>query len=91
MHERQRKQPISTGLDTNPFIGNGLITGAYGVYRNEFRALTLQFFQTNFDGIRGMIFGHTPHHEIFGVVPIGFTKLPKRLTDRIQPPSRHVD
>ena len=91
MHHRHGQQAVHAGLDRQPFVGDRRVAGAHRVDGDELAALALEFFQADLDRVGRVIFGHAPHDEIFGVIPVRRAEFPEREADRIQAGRRHVD
>ena len=84
MHQRQGEKPVGARADADPFVGDGAITAAHRIDRDEFGvAARLQLAKADLDRIGIMILGDAPHHEIFGMVPIGFAEFPERAAKGI--------
>ncbi len=90
VHHRHGEQAIHAGLDRQPFVGDRRVAGAHRVDRDELAAAALELFQADLDRVGRVVFGHPPHDEIFGVIPVGRAEFPERKADGIQPGRRHV-
>ena len=90
MDECTHKQTISAGLQANPLIGNGGVTGFYGVDGYKFGSPALESSQSGFDGVGCMIFGHAKEQEVFRMLPVGLTKFPEGTAECIEASRCHV-
>ena len=51
MDEGADKQPVGSGLNPDPFVGNGVVAGSHGVYGHDLDAPVFQFADADLDGI----------------------------------------
>src|SRR5471032_2525099 len=90
VEKRHEQRAVGAGLDRYPFVGNGGVTGAYGIDRDKASARTLELRDGDLQRIRMMIFRRADHEEQLGAVEIGTAELPERSADRVDHAGRHV-
>ena len=84
------KQAVGTRADADPLVGDGAVTAADRIDRDDLRAAALQLAEAELDRIGIVVFGHAPHHQVARVLPVGFAEFPETAAQRVQAAGRHV-
>ena len=90
VRQREREQAVGAGADADPLVGDGAVTAAHRVDRNDFRAARLQLAEAELDRVGIVVFGHAPQHQIPRVFPVRFAEFPETAAQRVQPARGHV-
>ena len=63
INERQNETSIRAGRNSDPFIGNRIVSSTNWVHTDNTRAAFFDFANAHFDWVTVVIFGHAKQHE----------------------------
>ena len=89
--QREHEQAVGAGADANPFVGDGRIAGAHGIYRDDLGAAALHLAEAGLDRVGIVILGDAEDHDVFRAIPVGFAEFPEGAADRVEAGGSHVD